>query len=132
MPPARLITLTPLLIVLWSAPVVAAQGDPSKAEIDRRVETDKKRLVRALDDGGVERLRSRGSCTVRFRPLVSGDLRLRLTAGRRLLATAREDFDAAGSYRVKLRATKAGRRYLRAQPDTRWKLSLKFLSLPAG
>jgi hypothetical protein len=94
--------------------------------VRRRLKADRTAAVRTLEAVGIRRLASRGSCSIRFRPLVPGDLRVRVTAGRLLVASGRRSFTRAGSYRVKLRATRRGRQRLRADPATRWRLSLGF------
>jgi hypothetical protein len=105
---------------------LGAGPPPSDAEVRDRLKSDRAAAVRTLEEFGIRRLATRGSSSFRFRPLVAGDLRARVTAGRVLIASARKTFTAAGSYRVVLRATRAGRRHLRANPATRWRLKLGF------
>ena len=101
-------------------------GGPDDADVRRRLKSDRAAAVRTLQATGIRKLAGRGSCSIRFRPVVPGDVSVRVGAGGTRVASGRRRFSKAGSYRVTLKATRAGRRYLRANPAARWKLKLGF------
>ena len=127
-PTAAGLALIAALVALWSATVAPAQAPPapSDAEIRAALREDIREATRALNRTGLERLREDGRYKIRVEPLVAGKVTARVKGKSFTAAYGERTVRNGGSYRVTLRVTRDGRRYLAANPKAKLQLKIDF------
>jgi hypothetical protein len=117
-PTAAGLALIAALVALWSAGAAFAQ-EPTDGDIRAALREDSKAASKQLNGGGIERLRNDGRFTIRVKPLVAGKLTARVRGRAFTAAYGERTCPGRGTYRLTLRVTRAGRRYLEANPTAK-------------
>ena len=129
-PTAAGLALIAALIALFSAGTAVAQA-PTDGEIRAALRSDSRTASRALNKGGLDRLRNDGRFTIRVKPLVPGKFTARVRGKSFTAAYGERKVPGGGTYRVTLRVTRAGRRYLKATASAKLQLKLDFRAAEA-
>jgi hypothetical protein len=122
---AACFALTTLLVALWSAGPALAQT-PTEADIRAGLREDSEVAGETLEESGLKRLRDNGRFSITVNPLMAGKMTARVRGKAFTAAYAEGRFSKAGRYRLTLRVTRDGRRYLDATRTARLQLKLGF------
>jgi hypothetical protein len=116
--------LVAVVALLYATPALG-QG-ASDGEIRAALRDDARVASRQLSKVGIAKLRRTGRFTIRVHPVAAGLLTTRIRGKGFTVALGRRFCRRAGTYRVTLRVTRAGRRYLAATRPARLQLRLNF------